>query len=207
VRYTPPASLVVRTGSPAEALNIMLSWVIPPGRIIGRPPRSTSLERSSKVSPFGSDAFPKNSTQKAGSKLKLWNEAECGMDAPAAEAGMSSCTTPSASALPSLHVLLGSAAEPPRPVQRRMAMSRAEDDLIVKQHVVGAVARTGLNTTEAQSTRAFLRVKHTRESYSLKCSHYMRHPRSILGMGTSSPGAKYHIVPVANYVPTNQGRP
>lgn len=76
VRYTPPAALVVRTGSPADALNIMLSWVMPPGLMIGWPPRSTSLERSSKVSSFGSEAFPKNSTQKAGSNEKDWNEAE-----------------------------------------------------------------------------------------------------------------------------------
>lgn len=48
------------------------------------------------------------------------------MDAPAAEAGMSTCTTPSLD-------LFGSAAELPTPVVKsRMAASRAED-LIVNQ--------------------------------------------------------------------------
>lgn len=77
------------------------------------------------MSPFGSEAFPKNSTQKAGSNENDWNEAECAIDAPAAEAGMSTCTISSLD-------LLGSAAEPPRPVKSRIAVSRVEG-LILNQ--------------------------------------------------------------------------
>lgn len=78
------------------------------------------------MSSFGSEAFPKNSTQKAGSNENDWNEEEWGMDAPAAEAGMSTCTTPSLD-------LLGNAAELPTPVVKsRTAASRVED-LIVNQ--------------------------------------------------------------------------
>lgn len=78
------------------------------------------------MSSFGSEAFPKNSTQKAGSNENDWNEEEWGMDAPAAEAGMSTDTTPSLD-------LLGSAAELPTPVVKsRTAASRVED-LIVNQ--------------------------------------------------------------------------
>lgn len=78
------------------------------------------------MSAFGSEAFPKNSTQKAGSNENDWNEAEWGMDAPAAEAGMSTCTTPSVD-------LLGSAAELPTPVKSRMAASRVEDLIVNRQ--------------------------------------------------------------------------
>lgn len=77
------------------------------------------------MSPFGSEAFPKNSTQKAGSNENDWNEAECAMDARAAEAGMSTCTISSLD-------LLASAAEPPRPVKSRIAVSRVEG-LILNQ--------------------------------------------------------------------------
>lgn len=78
------------------------------------------------MSPFGSDAFPKNSTQKAGSNENDWNEAECGMDAPAAEAGISTCTTPSLA-------LLGSAAELPTPVVKSRIAASSVEDLIVNQ--------------------------------------------------------------------------
>lgn len=80
-----------------------------------------------------------DSTQKAGSKENDWNDAECEIDAPAAEAGMSTCTTPSLD-------LLGSAAEPPRPVKSRMAASRLEDLIVNQQPQLQSHQPTGVKS-------------------------------------------------------------
>jgi len=56
--------------------------------MIGLPPRSVIRESNSKVSGFGEVAFPKNLTQKAGSKENDAKEGECGNEDPVVVDGM-----------------------------------------------------------------------------------------------------------------------
>jgi hypothetical protein len=55
---------------------------------MGRPPRSYIRERMLNVNSFGALAFPKNSTQKAGSNEKEENDGVCSIEAPIGVGGM-----------------------------------------------------------------------------------------------------------------------
>ena len=68
----------------------MESIVIPPGLMIGDPPCSTIRSRSPKVNALGLLAFPKNSTQNAGSNEKEAKEFACGIEAFCAVRGIES---------------------------------------------------------------------------------------------------------------------